>query len=203
MCIVDVSKLTFFRTLLLDLSQHSDSELLILLDKKKPHCDFAFTELYNRYSDEVYRYCLFLASDKQFAEDIFQDTFVNYLAKKEHKSEVVNVKAYLIRTAKNLFINRKRNVNYSEMIEFDEIISDDLNNYEDMELMDLIFRAVDMLEINFREAFVLRVIEGMSYKEIGEILNISWSGAQSRVVRAKEKILKILSPYINDLKQNK
>lgn len=186
----------------MDYSQYSDTELLVLLDRKKPHCDFAFTELYNRYSDEVYRFCLFLSSDKQIAEDIFQDTFVNYLAKKDHKSDVVNVKAYLIRTARNLFINRSRNIHYSEMIEFDEIISDELSNYEDKELMDLIFRAVDMLEIKYREAFVLRIIEGMSFKEMGEILNISWSGAQSRVIRAKEKILRILSPYINDLKQN-
>ncbi len=183
-------------------SEYSDAELLVLLDRKKPHCDYAFTELYNRYADEVYRFCLFLSSDKQIAEDIFQDTFVKYLAKKEHKTDVVNVKAYLLRTAKNLYINRSRNTQFYEMIDYEELISDDINNYDDKELTDLILRAVDLLDTNYREAFILRVIEGMSYKEMAEILNISWSGAQSRVVRAKEKILKILSPYINDLKQN-
>lgn len=186
----------------MNFNQYSDKELLILLSKGKPESDYAFTELYNRYSDEVYRFCLFLTGDRSLAEDIFQETFIKYLAKNDHNSDVVNVKAYLITTAKHLYINKNRQTKFVNLENIEELISDDHKSIDNKELTDLIFNALELLDVQYKEAFILRVIEGLSYKEMAEIMNISWSGAQSRTVRAKEKIVNILSPYINDLKNN-
>jgi RNA polymerase sigma-70 factor (ECF subfamily) len=72
-------------------------------------------------------------------------------------------------------------------------------NYEQKELLDLITRSLDLLEDDYREAFVLREYSGLSYEEIAEVTGISLGNAKSRVFRAKQKIKSILNPYLKDI----
>ena len=137
-----------------------------------------------------------LTADRDFANDIFQETFVNFMKNLDPAKENINVRSYLMKTAKNLYLNHRRRDKFVQDIEIPELIETDKSDEE--EIYNLILRAIDMLEEKYRIPFILREFDGISYKEIGEISGLSWSGAQSRVLRAKEKILKIIQPYIND-----
>ncbi len=158
--------------------------------------DYAFTQLYERYEKHLYRFCLALTADRDFANDIFQETFVNFMNNLDPAKQNINVRSYLMKTAKNIYLNHRRKDIFMQDIEIPELIDDD--NSDEEEIYNLILRAIDMLEEKYRIPFILREFEDISYKEIGEIIGLSWSGAQSRVLRAKEKILKIIQPYIND-----
>ena len=56
----------------------------------------------------------------------------------------------------------------------------------------LLKRALDELPVEFREAVVLRDLEGLSYKEIAEIANIPTGTVMSRLARARERLKQIL-----------
>ena len=71
--------------------------------------------------------------------------------------------------------------------------------YERSELLNMISSALDLLDTPYREAFVLRFYQGLSYKEISDITGDSVSSLKVRVMRAKEQVKGILAPYITDL----
>ena len=60
--------------------------------------------------------------------------------------------------------------------------------------------AIDLLDYQNKEAFILSKFEGMKRSEIADICGISVDGVKKRLSRARNKILEILDPYIKDLK---
>ena len=180
-------------------TKYSDRELLILVNERGKSSEGAFNELYRRYSDILYNFCFYMLGEESAAQDIFQETFVNYLVKANPNPEKINVKAYLLQTAKHLCINYKKKNQKMISADHEFDLLQYIPEFEDFEMEDVLKNAIDMLEDKYKEAFILREIEELSYKEIGKILDISWSGAQSRVVRAKKKLMKILKPYIKNI----
>jgi RNA polymerase sigma-70 factor (ECF subfamily) len=71
--------------------------------------------------------------------------------------------------------------------------------YEQQELLEIIARALELLDFEHREAFVLRQYHGMPYKDISELTGENISTIKNRVWRAKEKIKEILEPILEDL----
>ncbi len=178
-------------------SAYSDKELVLLLDGKEHEA--AFRELYHRYSALVHAYCLRVLNNQELAEDIFQETFIRFYNKINIERKNTNVPGFLITIARNLCLNYKRDVRPTVSMEgMDFPIHQDMS-YEKKELLDLINTALDLLEFEYREAFVLREYDGIPYKEIAEICGITIGNAKSRVFRAKKKIREILAPYLNDL----
>jgi RNA polymerase sigma-70 factor (ECF subfamily) len=72
---------------------------------------------------------------------------------------------------------------------------------ESDDLMQHIGIALEYLDFEFREAFVLRFYNDLSYEEIAELTGTSVSTVTNRIWRAKERLKKILAPYINDIEQ--
>ena len=70
--------------------------------------------------------------------------------------------------------------------------------HERSEMLDLIRMAMELLPEDYREAMYLREFADMPYDEIAEQLGISQGNVRIRVARARERIRKILEPYIND-----
>lgn len=68
--------------------------------------------------------------------------------------------------------------------------------------MELITTALELLPEDYREAFVLREYDGLPYNEIAELTGASLATAKIRVFRAKEKLRKILEPYLRDSQLN-
>jgi RNA polymerase sigma-70 factor (ECF subfamily) len=56
----------------------------------------------------------------------------------------------------------------------------------------LLKQALDELPVEFREAVVLRDLEGFSYKEIADIVNIPTGTVMSRLARARERLKRLL-----------
>ena len=186
-------------------SKYNDSKLIALAAKGGNTGEQAFVELYNRYSVNVRTYCKCVINNITWAEeiaadDIFQDTFI-LLHKKIHEGlEIKNVQSYLIAIARNLCMNFMRNRKITVPIAPDLLIVDERTDYEKSEMFDLIIKALSTLESKYREAFVLREFEGMKFREIAEICDVTIPGAKTRVQRAHKLILRLLSPYINDMK---
>lgn len=182
-----------------DLQNKNDEELTTILRNGGADGDEAFTELYNRYSSNVYSYCKFMAADDDLASDIFQEAFIRMYKNVRPTGSSTNVKAYLLKTARNLSINYSRNRKKTVPIEDVNLSYDLENSYEKKELFDLAVMALDLLDYKYKEAFVLQKFDNLSLKEISELTGITVDGVKSRVSRARKKMMEILEPYLKDL----
>lgn len=181
------------------LSTFSDEDLIELIRSKPRHREKAFAAIYNRYAPQVHSYCRMMIKNHDHAEDIFQESFIRFYKSIDENFEVKNIPGFVTKIARNLSLNYHRDKKHTVPVEDITTLIEDPNHYEKKELLDLVFRAIDLLDDKYKEAFVLKKVEGLSLKEIAEILNITLEGAKTRVNRARLKLLDILEPYMKDL----
>ena len=175
----------------------SDIELFNLLKKDKKESPEAFKELYSRYSNRIYAYCRRFVGYKEEAEDIFQDTFKKFFEAAQQEREMTNVFGFILKIARNLCINSKRN--QKRTIEIDDSLPKTTKSrqYKD-EMLDLIKQAIEELPAEYKDVLILREYQGLSYIEIAEMTNLSLGTVKVRIFRAKDKIRNILKPYMEE-----
>ena len=174
----------------------SDKELAALFSDNE-RCEIAFAELYSRYSQRVYAYCLRVTGDHDDAGDIFQETFLHFFNAAKKLEAVDNVKGLIFKIARNLCLNFKRDKKNNVSIDDLQFLSEE-DTSDRQEMLNLITMALDTLPFVYKEAFILRQYQGYSYKEIAEISDDSIPAVKNRVWRAKEKIKQILAPYLKE-----
>ena len=169
------------------LNNLSDAELLNVMSNGKPDSDHAFKVIYKRYSSQVHAYCYKIIKDRQATEDLYQETFIKFYQNATNNKVNSSVSGIIFTTARNLCFNYLRDKKTN--IELEEFhLYENRNELEQNENYKYINLAIDLLEIEYREPFVLRMYDGLNYNEISEICNISPETARQRVFRAKEKI---------------
>ncbi|MCX7907912.1 MAG: RNA polymerase sigma factor [Ignavibacteria bacterium] len=181
-----------------NLEKLSDNELFKMLSNGDKEGEYAFLEIYRRYSNRIYAYCKRFLGDREDAMDVFQDTFIKFYQTSKDEREMTNLPAFLLRIARNLCLNALRQRRQSTEIEdYMHFINTEKDN-EETELLNLIKTALSKLPEEYREIFILREYQGMSYNEIANHLNISLPLVKVRLFRAKEKLREILAPYITE-----
>ncbi|HKJ79749.1 MAG TPA: RNA polymerase sigma factor [Prolixibacteraceae bacterium] len=146
-----------------------------------------------QYSDRLYRFVLKNIKDVQKAEDIVQDSYEK-LWKNVDNVDGKKVKSYLFTTAYHTMIDRirkEKRSSFSEDLNLNEQSHE--NNYSD--LSEILKEAVDRLPEIQRMVLLLRDYEGYSYKEIGEMANLSEAQVKVYIFRARV----FLKKYIGNL----
>ncbi len=179
--------------------EYSDNELFYMLCDKKEISERAFTELFNRYSSRIYAYCRRFLGEREEALDVFQETFLKFHQSATKEREMTNVPGFLITIARNLCMNVKRRERPN--VTFEDYMSgnDEEPNNDKNELLDLIKNALELLPDDYKEVFILREYDGLSYSEIAKLTNNSVANVKVRIHRAKQKIKDVLQPYLNEL----
>jgi len=178
----------------------TDKELVELLSLKEDLAKSAFNEIYLRYSKKIFAYCKKSIKDNKIAEDIFQETFVNLYNVGRSDVRIENLQTYIFRIVRNLCLNYKRD-NTQEFIEIEEFhLTFDEDPTQVKELSSLINQAIEMLNDEHKEAFILQTYQELSYNEIAELLQIPVTTVRNRIVRAKRKLKEILTPYFENKK---
>ena len=181
-----------------EISQLSDSELFLMLLSDKKSAEKAFSEVYARYSPRVYAYCRRYLGDYDAARDVFQETFLHFFQNCRNEKPLENLQSFLLMIARNLCNNQlSRAKQTTEYQDYMSSVSDTKNERE--ELLDLVKTAIELLPPEYREIFVLREYDGMSYSEIADITGEPMSQVKIKIFRAKQKVREILSPYLADL----
>jgi RNA polymerase sigma-70 factor (ECF subfamily) len=177
-------------------TRHTDEELFTLINSGDKR---AFVELYTRYRSRIYAYSLRMLGDRDLANDVFQETFTRiYNRCQERERLMTNVSAYIFTTARNICLNMIRNSKPTAAVEdYHEIVFQP--SHENVELAELVKRSLDLLPQHHREVFVLREYDGLSYQEISEVTGQSLASVKVHIYRAKERLRKILSPYLEEV----
>src|SRR3989475_8595732 len=155
----------------------------------RPRSDRAFERLYKRHVGDVYRYALAVMRNPTDAEDVTQTTFLNaYRSYVENGSRPEKPQNWLISIAHNVCRQRFRQtarrpaeVSFEDDIA-DTIVDDETPTGEDIR------RALGHLAFNQRAALVMRELEGRSYAEIADILEISTSAVETLIFRARRAL---------------
>lgn len=179
---------------------YSDIELYNLLKKDKKIAERAFAEIYNRHSARIYAYCRRFLGNKEDAQDVFQETFIRFIETTTQDRMMTNIPAFILKIARNLCVNVKRKE--KSPITYEDYMASDSTSIENDELLSLIKTAIDILPPEYKDMFILREYDGLTYTEIAEMTNTQISTVKIRIFRAKQKIRDILSPYLNDITKN-
>ena len=149
-------------------------------------------ELYERYSQDVYRFACWLSGNPHEAEEIVSETFLRLWGSLDDV-KVATVKAYLLTIARNLFLSERKRTNKRETLP--EVIRDNGPTpdvfAEQRDEVEATMRAIQLLPEMQRACLLMRVQQDVSYEEISRSLKISLSAAKVNVHRARLKLAEI------------
>jgi RNA polymerase sigma-70 factor, ECF subfamily len=157
----------------------------------------AFAQLVERYWSRLYRWLYHLAHDRHQAEDLAQETFLKALGNLARFEAGTNFRAWLFRIAHNLFANQVRASNRRRAPLPDDLPDPEQGPVEvacSRETLAELGRAVDRLPTEWKAALLLRVEEGLSFRQIAGILDTTEETARWRVFKARRQLLGELPP---------
>jgi RNA polymerase sigma-70 factor (ECF subfamily) len=176
-------------------------------DTKKKQQEF--NEEIIPHMDVLYNFALRLTTDPNDAEDLVQDTIVKAFRFFSSYEKGTNAKAWLFRILKNSFINNYRKVSKRpQEVDFDEVSTfyesvraertetSDLERLMFRELMDdELSIALSRLPEDFRTVVLLCDVEGYTYEEIANMLDVPIGTIRSRLHRGRNLLKTELLEY--------
>jgi RNA polymerase sigma factor (sigma-70 family) len=178
----------------------SDGDLVALV---RAGDDCAFEELYRRYSRRVAGFVCRMVGDPDRAEDVTQEAFFSALRRLRQTEGEIVFKPWVFEIAKNAAIDHFRRTSRAEEI---SLTADDgalrpgdhlrlvgcepvpEAAFEGKEQFDHLRGAFDELSESHSRILVLRELEGLSYREIGERMTMSRPAVESTLFRARRRL---------------
>ncbi len=187
--------------------------LLVLLaepqtpDQKQLYADFEREAV--PHMDSLYNFALKMTGDSDDASDLIQETYLKAFRFFDKFEKGTNCKAWLFRIMKNTYINTYRKsikepdkVDYEEVENFYENIKASNTDSAHLEkdiydnlLDDELSGAISSLPEDFRTVVILADIEGFTYEEIADFIDVPVGTVRSRLHRARKMLFTKLYDY--------
>src|ERR1700731_4341012 len=158
-----------------------------------------FEELILPHLDAAHNLARWLVRDRHDAEDIVQEAYLRAF-KFFGGYQGGDARAWVLKIVRNTsysFLEKNRPADLAE--EFDEKIHTAKAEQPDAEAAllqsadsHMLRKALDELPVNFREVLVLRELEGMSYKEIAEVMDVPIGTVMSGLARGRGQLREFL-----------
>jgi len=193
-----------------DLQSLSDQEVVALARQGR---EAAYRELIRRYERPVFSLIYRMVRDRALAEDLAQDTFVKVLNALETYRAEYKFSSWIFKIANNVAIDqlRRREVDTLSLDGAPDAVTRDdieatalqatdrtetpLAELESRELGQLIEGAIAKLRPEYRACILLRHVEGRSYEEIAEALDLPLGTVKTYIHRARHELRAYLEPY--------
>jgi RNA polymerase sigma-70 factor (ECF subfamily) len=180
-----------------------------LIEQLKQGDETAFKTIVEQWKDMVYNTILGIVQNETEAEDLAQDVFIKVFEKISTFKGDSKFSTWLYRIATTTALDHLRSKKRKKRFGFIlSIMNNDENesvqvpdfhhpgiNLDNKERSKVLFKAIDRLPENQKAAFTLHKLEGLSYKEIGDVLHISVSAVESLMSRANGNLRKQLEEY--------
>jgi len=161
------------------------------------------------YRDQLFKTALRMTRSVEESEDLLQETFLKAFRHYHQFTEGTNLKAWLFRIMKNTFINSyRRTRNRPQMLDFDELrdssdgfgestptTHDPEGDYLGQELDHEIRDALMALPHHYKMAVLMIDLQGLSYQEVADTLEVPIGTIMSRLYRGRKKIERALLDY--------
>jgi RNA polymerase sigma-70 factor (ECF subfamily) len=188
----------------------------LFIQSLKSGDSLAYERLVKLYQNKVYNTCYSFLKQSDIAEDQTQEVFIlifNSIAQFEEKS---SLSTWIYRIAVSRCLDYLRSQNrqkrkskglFSLFGLAQEIpASNDLTPYEHLENKEyakIIANTLDEMKDKYKTAFVLKYMEGLSQKEIAQIMECSEKAVEGILARAKIILKEKLISYFPEMRENK
>lgn len=179
----------------------SDEELMSQMSKGNRH---AFDELYKRYALPLTAYfARMLWKDREKAEDFVHDLFAKIIHKPDYFDTSRSFKTWIYSVANNMCKNeyKKQEVRKGTVNGLDNHYSlgdqsaNVMGEVQDAQFKVAFDRSLEELDMKHREAFLLRHVDGLSIKEISEVVSANEGTVKSRIFYAIKYLAESLKEF--------
>jgi len=159
--------------------------------------NYFFEILYQRYSGKVYGKCLTILKDTNLAQDATQDIMMKILLNLSKFGGRSKFSTWLYSITYNFCIDmvRKKKKDHSVLVE-------DINNYEgeteevsDQEILEVrlenLKQIMEVMPAGDKSVLMMKYLDGMSIRDISEVIDKSESAVKMKIKRAKHKFIVI------------
>ncbi len=157
----------------------------------------------------LYNFALRMTGDPDDAKDLVQETYMKAYRFFDKYEQGTNAKAWLFRIMKNSYINRYRKeskepdkIDYDDVKDFYASVKDAAVDTNDLQekifgnlFEDEVAKALQDLPEDFRTVVILCDIEGYSYEEIADFVEIPIGTVRSRLHRGRKMLQSMLRDY--------
>ena len=177
-----------------------------LLKKAAAGSADAFEQLVLKYQTAVYNLCLRMTGDPEDAADMTQESFLKAWRSLESFQGNSAFSTWLYRLASNTCLDHLRSVKRRPQLSL--VMEDEDGETQELDVADptpspeeqvitleehsQLNQALQVLDEEQRQILILRAVNGLSYAEIGRVMNLKEGTVKSRLARAREQLRKIL-----------
>jgi RNA polymerase sigma-70 factor (family 1) len=160
----------------------------------------AFTQLYLHFGKKLILFGVSLVRSREIAEELVEDVFVKLWASRQNITAIENIRVYLYVAVKNKALN-KLSQKATELIAapfdyldttLDEFAASPYDLMITSEMMERMHQVIETLPPRCKMIFKLIREDGLKYKEVAEILNISINTIDAQMAIAVRKICQAL-----------
>ncbi len=147
--------------------------------------------IWKNINERLSHFVLGKVKDADLTKDIVQDVFLKVFTKYDSIRNKDKIIPWIYQVARNEVVNHFRKNKTITLMNEIEVSSNSDDNLTS-ELSECLHPMIDSLPEKYRQALIMADIEKIPQKEIAEKLNISYSGAKSRVQRGREMLKSLL-----------
>lgn len=170
---------------------------MIQIDACKNGDKEALGELYTTYANRLLGVCRHYVKDDHAAQDILHDAFIIIFMSIRDLKDEAKLENWMITIVKNLSLKYLQST-VKETIPLsclDIEIQEEMREEQSNIALERLLSTIESLPEGNREVFKLSVLDGLSHKEIGELLGINPHSSSSQLSRAKKTLRAILINY--------
>ena len=152
-----------------------------------------FIQLYSEVKDNIWRYCLFMAKNRELAKDLLGETLASAYEGFNNLSEEKAFLSYLFTIASRINYRLKRKQDSARFVnvELDSLFVQNLSA-DIMTDISLLYENLNKLPEEQKEALLLLNIEGFSRKEVAEIQKVGEETVKSRLALGRKKLSQLM-----------
>jgi len=177
----------------MDVSMGTDAELVAVARNGGVQ---AFAELSRRYRDTYTRFAVRMVGNRDEAEDVLQSAFIRAYRALESCRDPARFGAWLYQ----IVANECRSFVFRRARRDRRIVRDELALHQAAaaptvdarETLEDVQYALNQLDVDQREAFVMKYVEELSYEEMSEITGVGMSALKMRVKRACSRLRQLM-----------
>ena len=176
-------------------------EITRLIERCRQGDEDALGELYKAYAQQMRGVCRHYISDKQTVEDVLHDAFVIIFTSFDRLRDSNKAEAWMTAITRNVASKCKNHLEALPTVSLDETSEAGLIVAEDEERdvrgvpLSEVVKMIDRLPEGYGQVFRLSVFEGMTHKEIADMLGIEPHSSSSQLARAKKMLRKMMQQY--------
>ena len=176
-------------------------EITWLIERCRQGDADALGELYKAYAQRMRGVCRRYISDEQTVEDVLHDAFVIIFTSLDKLRDVQRAESWMVAITRNVASKCKDRLEALPMVSLEDTNEAELVATESEERdvrgvpLSEVVRMIDRLPEGYGQVFRLSVFEGMTHKEIADMLGIEPHSSSSQLARAKKMLRKMMQQY--------